>query len=111
MIVEDEPEATSQNATQSDHPNQPAKRGQKKQPTQKQLERRRKNNEASRKSRAQKKDRFLLSVREVEDLRKENKKLKEFIRDLDAAIQESNDALMATFRQHISNTAANFFYQ
>ncbi|VDD82351.1 unnamed protein product [Mesocestoides corti] len=71
-------------------------------PSEKDLERRRKNNEASRKSRAQKKDRFLMDVLEVEHLRVENNRLRRFLAEVDSAIKEANDTLIAKFQYHLA---------
>ncbi|KAL5110153.1 hypothetical protein TcWFU_003798 [Taenia crassiceps] len=69
--------------------------------TEKDLERRRKNNEASRKSRAQRKDRFLMDVREVEFLKIENQRLKDFLNELELVIKEANDTLIAKFKYQL----------
>ncbi|KAH9283707.1 hypothetical protein ECG_04092 [Echinococcus granulosus] len=69
--------------------------------TEKDLERRRKNNEASRKSRAQRKDRFLMDVREVEFLKIENQRLKDFLTELELVIKEANDTLIAKFKYQL----------
>ncbi|KAL5961670.1 hypothetical protein TSMEX_010596 [Taenia solium] len=69
--------------------------------TERDLERRRKNNEASRKSRAQRKDRFLMDVREVEFLKIENQRLKDFLNELELVIKEANDTLIAKFKYQL----------
>ncbi|VDM20612.1 unnamed protein product [Hydatigera taeniaeformis] len=69
--------------------------------TERDLERRRKNNEASRKSRAQRKDRFLMDVREVEFLKIENQRLKDFLTELELVIKEANDTLIAKFKYQL----------
>ena len=67
----------------------------------KELERRRKNNEASRRSRAQKKDRVKMEMREVEYLKCENERLRNLLSELELVIQEANDTLIAKFKEQI----------
>nr|CDS31276.1 expressed protein [Hymenolepis microstoma] len=71
--------------------------------TEKDLERRRKNNEASRKSRTQRRDRFLKEIKEVEFLKTENVRLKELLKELELAIKEANDALISKFHYQTSS--------
>ncbi|KAM3179706.1 hypothetical protein ACTXT7_000147 [Hymenolepis weldensis] len=71
--------------------------------TEKDLERRRKNNEASRKSRAQRRDRFLMEIKEVEFLKTENVRLRELLKELELAIKEANDALISKFHYQTSS--------
>ncbi|VDO04093.1 unnamed protein product [Rodentolepis nana] len=71
--------------------------------TEKDLERRRKNNEASRKSRTQRRDRFLKEIKEVEFLKTENVRLKGLLKELELAIKEANDALISKFHYQTSS--------
>ncbi|KAM7537912.1 hypothetical protein Aperf_G00000067393 [Anoplocephala perfoliata] len=67
----------------------------------KDLERRRKNNEASRKSRAQRRDRFLMEMKEVEFLKTENVRLRGLLKEVELAIKEANDTLIAKFQYQL----------
>lgn len=57
--------------------------------------RRLRNNEASRRSRREKKRRFLEIERRVEEMKASNKRLSEFVLELDSIIEEAKAMLLA----------------